>query len=216
MFDLFEDHTDHNTSDHTFADGAYFLSGFALDISELLFHDIKTISRAAPFIEMKTPGGRALSITTTSCGQYGWVSDQLGYRYSSINPHSNILWPKMPSSFYKLAIEASQTAGYNNFNPNSCLINRYQPGNKLSLHQDKDEGDFNQPIVSVSLGLPAVFQFGGLQRTDKINRLRLTHGDVVVWGGKSRLCFHGIEPIGYGDHPLLGSQRINLTFRCAQ
>ena len=216
MFDLFEDHIDNKTESHSFAEGAHFLSNFAQDISALLFKDIQKVINIAPFIGMKTPGGRDLSITTTSCGHYGWVSDQFGYRYSTINPSTRSPWPPMPKSFSNIAINAAHTAGYDYFSPNSCLINRYQPGDKLSLHQDKDEDDFKQPIVSVSLGLPAVFQFGGLERSDPVIRMRLTHGDVVVWGGKSRLCFHGVEPIRYGAHSLLGPQRINLTFRCPQ
>lgn len=156
-----------------------------------------------------------MSVAMTNCGPLGWVSDKSGYRYVPNDPVSGLVWPAMPASFLKLAISAAAEAGFKTFVPDACLINRYDPGTKLSLHQDKDEHDYEQPIVSVSLGLPAVFLFGGLKRADKTIRVKLTHGDVVVWGGPARLRYHGVMPLADGDHPLLGNHRINLTFRKA-
>lgn len=156
-----------------------------------------------------------MSVTTTSCGQYGWISDRYGYRYSRVDPLSGHSWPAMPEIFLQLATTAAAIAGFNRFVPDACLINCYLPGNKMGLHQDKNEHDFSQPIVSVSLGLSAVFQFGGLQRSDNTLRIPLAHGDSVVWGGVDRLRFHGVLALKPGKHELLGEQRINLTFRKA-
>jgi alkylated DNA repair protein (DNA oxidative demethylase) len=164
---------------------------------------------------MITPGGYRMSVAMTNCGPLGWVSDKTGYRYDVIDPVSGLKWPPMPESFLRLATAAASEAGFPGFAPDACLINRYEPGAKLSLHQDKDEQDFDQPIVSVSLGIPAVFLFGGLKRADKTMRISVTHGDVVVWGGPARLRYHGVMPLKESDHPLLGPQRINLTFRKA-
>ena len=152
----------------------------------------------------------------TNCGGVGWVTDRTGYRYDGSDPESGKPWPAMPGSFLQLAEQAADRAGFEPFSPDACLINRYQPGARMSLHQDKDENDFSAPIVSVSLGLPAIFLFGGLKRSDKPRRLRLEHGDVVVWGGPARLAFHGVAPLADGEHALLGRQRINLTFRRAR
>ncbi len=165
---------------------------------------------------MVTPGGHSMSVAMTNCGSAGWVTDRSGYRYDGVDPESRAPWPAMPASFRELAARAAAEAGFGGFVPDACLINRYQPGARMSLHQDKDEDDFSAPIVSVSLGLPAIFLFGGLQRTDKPRRFRLEHGDIVVWGGPSRLSFHGIAPLADGEHALLGRQRINLTFRKAR
>lgn len=164
---------------------------------------------------MVTPGGATMSVAMTHCGALGWVSDRHGYRYVARNPETGEPWPAMPEVFSALAQEAAAAVGFAAFRPDSCLINRYAPGTRLSLHQDKDERDLSQPIVSVSLGLPAVFLFGGFARTEHTQRLPLFHGDVVVWGGPSRLRFHGVLPVQDGDHPLLGACRINLTFRKA-
>jgi alkylated DNA repair protein (DNA oxidative demethylase) len=164
---------------------------------------------------MLTPGGRKMSVGMTSCGTVGWVSDREGYRYSAHDPVSGDPWPPMPDAFRDLATQAAERAGFAAFRPDACLINRYEPGTRLSLHQDKDEKDFDAPIVSVSLGLPATFLFGGAHRSDTTQRVRLVHGDVVVWGGPSRLRYHGVLPLEDGDHPLLGRTRINLTFRKA-
>jgi len=194
-------------------DGAVVLRGFALDVETVFLDDIHKIIAVAPLQKMFTPSGLPMSVATTSCGDAGWVSDKYGYRYSKRNRQSS--WPALPDSFLQIAQRAASDAGYENFLPDSCLINCYQVGAKMSLHQDKNEKDFTQPIVSVSLGLPATFLFGGMQRSDKTIRVPLVHGDVVVWGGPARLRFHGVLPIKAGVHPLLGEQRINLTFRKA-
>jgi alkylated DNA repair protein (DNA oxidative demethylase) len=194
---------------------AFVLRGFARAQSPTLISAIDAIVQAAPFRHMVTPGGFAMSVALTTCGSRGWVSDQHGYRYSTTDPMNGQAWPAMPDALRDLAQQAATVAGFSDFEPDACLINRYVPGSKMSLHQDKDERDLRQPIVSVSLGIPATFLFGGLQRKDPTVRVRLTHGDVVVWGGVDRLRFHGIVPLKDNTHPLLGAQRFNLTFRKA-
>jgi alkylated DNA repair protein (DNA oxidative demethylase) len=164
---------------------------------------------------METPGGFRMSVAMSNCGELGWVTDKSGYRYQAVDPNSAHPWPGMPTLFWQLATEAAAQAGFANFAPDACLINRYEPGARMSLHQDKDERDLTQPIVSISLGLPAIFQFGGLKRSDPVNRVTLTHGDVVAWGGADRLRYHGVLALKAGDHPLLGACRLNLTFRKA-
>jgi alkylated DNA repair protein (DNA oxidative demethylase) len=196
-------------------EGAFVLRGFALPHARELVADVDAIAAAAPFRQMITPGGLRMSVAMTSCGPLGWVTDRTGYRYSAVDPESGAPWPTMPPAFVALARGAAARAGYAAFQPDSCLINRYEPGVRLSLHQDRDERDYGQPIVSVSLGLPAVFQFGGLRRSDRTLRVPLAHGDVVVWGGPARLRFHGVAPLKEGVHPVLGRRRINLTFRRA-
>jgi alkylated DNA repair protein (DNA oxidative demethylase) len=198
------------------ADGAVLLRGLAKPVEAELIAALREIVAHAPFRHMVTPGGHSMSVAMTNCGSFGWVTDRTGYRYDANDPESAKPWPAMPPSFCELARQAALEAGFVSFAPDACLINRYEPGAKMSLHQDKDEKDFGAPIVSVSLGLPAVFLFGGLKRSDKPRRFRLEHGDVVVWGGPSRLYFHGIAPLADGEHPLLGRQRINLTFRKAR
>jgi alkylated DNA repair protein (DNA oxidative demethylase) len=191
------------------------LRGEALRLEQRLLVDLHRITAAAPFRHMITPGGFTMSVAMTSCGEVGWVTDRSGYRYDTHDPHSGKPWPEMPDAFLQLATEAAATAGYPAFRPDACLINRYTPGARLSLHQDKDEQDFAQPIVSVSLGLPAVFQFGGPRRSDPVRKYMLRHGDVVVWGGASRLHYHGVLALKDGVHPILGRVRVNLTFRKA-
>jgi alkylated DNA repair protein (DNA oxidative demethylase) len=195
--------------------GSVVLRGFALASVDLLLTDIQQITAAAPFRQMQTPGGFRMSVAMSNCGALGWVSDQSGYRYQALDPERGQPWPAMPPHFRQLAGEAAAAAGYADFDPDACLINRYVPGARMSLHQDRDERDLSQPIVSVSLGLPAVFQFGGLQRVDRNIRVPLTHGDVVVWGGPDRLRYHGVLALKDGQHPLLGACRLNLTFRRA-
>ena len=212
-FDLFNDSST-NMREEICAD-VILLRGFALASEKELLRDIYQVSSLAPPRKMFTPGGLPMSAATTSCGEAGWVSDSYGYRYSTSDAHSQQSWPAMPDSFFTLAQQAATTAGFKKFSPDSCLINRYAVGAKMSLHQDKDEKDFSQPIVSVSLGLPATFLIGGLSRTDKTIKVPLTHGDVIVWGASARLFFHGVLPIKAGNHALLGEQRINLTFRKA-
>jgi alkylated DNA repair protein (DNA oxidative demethylase) len=197
------------------APGAVLLRGYALSREAELLAAIEAVSAEAPFRHMVTPGGYAMSVAMTTCGAVGWVSDRGGYRYSPTDPASGMAWPPMPASFRALATGAAAEAGYADFQPDSCLINRYEPGTKLSLHQDQDEQDFSQPIVSVSLGLKATFLFGGPQRGDPAAKFALQHGDLAVWGGPSRLFFHGVATLKDGAHPLLGRKRINLTFRRA-
>lgn len=194
--------------------GAWLLRGFALEYEARILPLIDAIISEAPPQYLTTPGGRAMSVATTSCGRAGWVSDTYGYRYTR-QRKSNQAWPLMPAAFQQLAHSAASNAGFANFDPDSCLINTYVPGAKMTLHQDKNEQDFSQPIVSVSLGLPATFLFGGLARDDKARAIELIHGDVLVWGGPARLLFHGVLPIKRGRHPLVGDKRINLTFRKA-
>lgn len=189
------------------------LHGFARSTDAELLRALETVIARAPLRHMQTPGGYTMSVATTSCGALGWVSDRHGYRYATQDPGSGQPWPAMPDCFMELAQRAAAQAGFANFVPESCLINEYVPGAKLSLHQDKDEKDLSAPIVSVSLGLPAVFLFGTTLRKDRPQRYRLAHGDVVVWGGPSRLAYHGVLPLADGDHALLGRRRINLTFR---
>ena len=177
---------------------------------------IEQVTAAAPFRHMVVPGGRSMSVAMTSCGPLGWVTDRSGYRYVEDDPESGRPWPPMPEVFVKFAASAATQAGFPGFAPDACLLNRYEPGARLSLHQDKDEKDFDAPIVSVSLGLPAVFLWGGAERSERTKRMPLRHGDVVVWGGPARLTYHGVAPLADGEHPLLGRRRINLTFRKAR
>lgn len=191
------------------------LPGFALGDVEALLDALRPVLRAAPFRHMHTPGGLRMAVGLSNCGSLGWVSDQRGYRYSPIDPVSGKPWPALPQVLLALAARAASEAGFDGFVPDACLVNHYLPGTRLSLHQDRDEHDFGQPIVSVSLGLPAVFLFGGLQRADRTQRIALNHGDVLVWGGEDRLRFHGVLPIKPGVHERLGERRINLTLRKA-
>ena len=214
--DLFESVADASPSQETIAQGAVLLRGFARPVENELIAALRDIAQQAPFRHMVTPGGYAMSVAMTNCGGIGWVTDRAGYRYDASDPLTGKPWPAMPPSFRALAEQAADRAGYAGFSPDACLVNRYQPGAKMSLHQDKDEQDFGAPIVSVSLGLPAIFLFGGLKRSDKPRRFRLEHGDIVVWGGPTRLFFHGVAPLADGEHAMLGRQRINLTFRRAR
>jgi alkylated DNA repair protein (DNA oxidative demethylase) len=195
--------------------GAVLLRGFAVPSETALLTAVKEVAARAPFRHMVTPGGFRMSVAMTNCGTLGWVTDKTGYRYDVVDSESGRDWPRMPEAFLRLAHDASVCAGFGPFTPDACLINRYEPGTRLSLHQDRNERDFAQPIVSVSLGLPAVFLFGGCARSDKSQRVPLAHGDVIVWGGPDRLRFHGVLPIKEGHHPLTGACRINLTFRSA-
>ena len=197
------------------AEGAMLLRGFARPIQHDLLRAIEGIVAQSPFRHMSTPGGHQMSVAMTNCGSLGWVSDHTGYRYDAIDPASGKPWPEMPPVFRELAGQAAAQAGFAGFRPEACLVNRYEPGARLSLHQDRDEQNYDAPIVSVSLGLPATFLWGGVRRADRPARYRLVHGDVVVWGGPSRLIYHGVAPLADGEHALLGRQRINLTFRKA-
>lgn len=194
---------------------AFILPGFAAPWLDQLLPALHSLGHQAPFRQMSTKGGRRMSVQTTACGELGWVSGEHGYHYSPIDPQSGQPWPVMPACLRELAQRAAAEAGFLRFNPDSCLINRYLPGARMGLHQDRDEKDYRAPIVSVSLGMPATFLFGGFNRSDRSSRTLLTHGDVVVWGGVDRLRFHGVMPLTDMPHPQLGSQRINLTVRKA-
>ncbi len=211
--DLFEVPAD--TRRERLAPGAWLLHGFAYDRVRELLAAAKDIEQAAPFRHLVTPGGFRMSVAMTNCGRLGWMSDAHGYRYTADDPQTGRPWPPMPRVFLQLAETAAEAGGFSGFKPDACLLNRYEPGARLTLHQDKDERDFGAPIVSVSLGLPAVFLFGGPARKDRQRRLPLQHGDVVVWGGPARLYHHGVLALKDGQHEVLGRLRVNLTFRRA-
>ncbi|WP_297122058.1 DNA oxidative demethylase AlkB [uncultured Enterobacter sp.] len=212
MLDLF---ADAEPWQEPLAPGATILRRFALSRAAALFDAMASVAAISPFRHMVTPGGHTMSVAMTNCGTLGWATDARGYVYAETDPVTDKLWPPIPPLFAALCHDAAVEAGYPDFQPDACLINRYAVGAKLSLHQDKDEPDLRAPIVSVSLGLPAIFQFGGLRRNDPLQRLMLEHGDVVVWGRESRLFYHGIQPLKPGVHPLTGEFRYNLTFRQA-
>jgi DNA oxidative demethylase len=195
--------------------GATLLRGFALAQSPEVLGAIAEVARQAPFRHMATPGGFRMSVAMTNCGAVGWVTDRTGYRYDALDPETGLRWPAMPPVLAELATRAASRGGFADFHPDACLINRYEPGSRLSLHQDRNEQDLRAPVVSVSLGLQAVFLFGGARRDDETRAIPLAHGDVVVWGGVSRLWFHGVRQLKDGEHPVLGRQRINITFRQA-
>jgi alkylated DNA repair protein (DNA oxidative demethylase) len=199
----------------TLAQGATILRGFASADATALLKALEQVLAAAPFRHMVTPGGFRMSVAMSNCGRVGWVTDRTGYRYTPVDPTTGRPWPSMPVPFMRLATRAAAAGGFKGFEPDVCLINRYEPGAKLTLHQDKNERNFAAPIVSVSLGVPAVFLFGGTCRSDQPRRVRLENGDVVVWGGLSRLAFHGIAPLADDSHSLTGRCRVNLTFRRA-
>lgn len=213
--DLFDDTPTLYAAPEPIVPGAVLLRGFASEQADALIQAVQQVIAASPLRHLVTPGGRAMSVGMTNCGALGWTSSRTGYRYTRTDPLSGQAWPLMPACFANLAARAAAEAGFDGFAPDACLINRYEPGVRLSLHQDRDESDLDAPIVSVSLGLPAVFLFGGLKRSDRPARYQLAHGDVAVWGGVSRLAFHGVAPLADGEHPHLGRQRINLTFRRA-
>lgn len=194
---------------------AVLLRGFAEAVGVELVAAIGDITDVSPFRHLVTPGGWEMSVAMTNCGRVGWVSDRSGYRYDAVDPVTGRRWPTMPGVFSDIAARAAAAAGFDEFRSDACLINRYVPGARLSLHQDRHERDYGQPIVSVSLGLPAVFLWGGQTRADRARRVPLEHGDVVVWGGPDRLTFHGVNPLAEGEHPLTGSCRFNITFRRA-
>ena len=213
--DLFEASFQAETGSQPIVPGAVLLHGFASAHAEALMTCVDQITAQAPLRHLQTPGGRAMSVAMSNCGSWGWTSDRHGYRYVQQDPLSGNNWPALPAAWLELAVQAAAAAGYPGFVPDACLINQYLPGTKMSLHQDRDEKDFAQPIVSVSLGLPVTFLFGGPNRSDKPQRLRLAHGDVVVWGGPALLAFHGVMPMADSEHPPLGRKRVNLTFRRA-
>ena len=210
MLDLFE-----SQERVVLGEQAVLMRGRALPVDTALLAAIDAIAARAPFRRMVTPGGFEMSVAMTNCGNVGWVTDRTGYRYAPCDPATGQPWPPLPDTFAALAQDAAAEAGFADFVPDACLVNRYEPGARLSLHQDKDERDYRHPVVSVSLGLPATFQFGGMKRGDRPRKVLLAHGDIVVWGGPSRLVFHGVLALKDGDHPLAGRRRFNLTFRKA-
>jgi alkylated DNA repair protein (DNA oxidative demethylase) len=213
MSDLFDPIVPLTLPREVMAEGALLLRGAALPFEADILTAIQAITAMSPFRHMVTPGGFVMSVAMTNCGAAGWVTDRSGYRYDALDPESGQPWPPMPASFLDLAVASAKEAGYSDFVPDACLINRYEPGARLSLHQDKNERNFANPIVSVSLGLPATFQFGGQKRNDPVRKFALRHGDVAVWGGPSRLCYHGVPELKEGDHEIVGRMRLNLTFR---
>jgi alkylated DNA repair protein (DNA oxidative demethylase) len=215
MRDLFDTIPDDCAARENIADGAVLLRGHALPFEAELLVALQAITVQSPFRHMTTPGGFVMSVAMTNCGAAGWVTDRSGYRYDAIDPQTGQPWPPLPDCFRALAVSAATAAGYPRFVPDACLINRYEPGARLSLHQDQNERDLGAPIVSVSLGLPATFQFGGLKRNDPVRKFGLRHGDVAIWGGPSRLFYHGVTELRDGEHDKLGRMRINLTFRRA-
>jgi alkylated DNA repair protein (DNA oxidative demethylase) len=194
-------------------EGAVLLRSFAVAEEHLLLEEVARVAQRAAFRHLITPGGHTMSVAMTNCGRVGWVSDRTGYRYDRIDPETGDPWPAMPAAFFDIAARAAAEAGFAHYDPDACLINRYVPGAKLSLHQDRDEKDAWAPIVSVSLGRSAVFLWGGKRRSDPVRRLHLESGDIVVWGGPARFAYHGVAPLNDGLHPLTGTARINLTFR---
>lgn len=214
-FSLFDDDALGGPSTEQLGPASFVLRAFAREQAAELLGELKHIAAASPFRNMQTPGGHTMSVAMTSCGEWGWVSDARGYRYSPLDPLSGKPWPAMPGRLLTLAQKSAAEAGFADFQPDACLINQYLPGARMSLHQDRNEQNLNAPIVSVSLGIPATFLFGGMKRSDPTARVHLRHGDVVVWGGEDRLRFHGILPLKHNDHRLVGPRRINLTFRCA-
>jgi alkylated DNA repair protein (DNA oxidative demethylase) len=213
--DLFDSLTDTRQRTEPLAEGASILRSFATADAPTLMGSLQDIVAVAPFRHMTTPGGFRMSVAMTNCGATGWVTDPTGYRYDRTDPLSGHTWPPLPQPFMRLATTAAAAAGFPGFEPDCCLINRYDPGARLSLHQDRNERDDAAPIVSVSLGLPAVFLFGGAKRKERPRRVLLESGDVVVWGGPARMAFHGVAALAEGSHPLTGPHRINLTFRQA-
>jgi DNA oxidative demethylase len=213
--EVFSDLLEVQSQTVSLAPGAVLLQRFALVKARSLLAEVQKISARAPFRHLITPGGFRMSVAMTNCGAVGWVSDRSGYRYDGTDPDTGQSWPPMPTLFLSVATTAAEVAGFSGYAPDVCLINRYVPGARLSLHQDRNELDDEAPIVSVSLGLSAIFLFGGLKRSDRTVRVPLEHGDVVVWGGPARMRFHGVLPLADGLHAETGVQRINLTFRTA-
>jgi alkylated DNA repair protein (DNA oxidative demethylase) len=189
--------------------GAVLMRGLALAEDREFLAAVDGIAAAAPLHQAYTPAGQRMSIMVTDCGD----SRAFANRWTANNPGSPRHWPPMPEVLREFAVYAASRAGFPRFRPDACHINRYQAGNKLGLHQDRHECDLTQPIVSVSFGLQCTFLFGGFERTSPARHILLEHGDVFVWGGPSRMRFHGVQPLKPGSHLLTGPYRINLTFR---
>ena len=208
MTDLFSQTT---TETQEILSDMYILRSFTSLAS--LIDEVKSVVQRAPLRYMQTPGGKKLNISMTNCGEYGWISESSGYRYTKHDPTSGQKWPNMPESFQLLAMQAARKCDFNGFKPNACLINHYKLGRNLTAHQDKNEPDLSQPIVSVSLGMSARFQIYGDSRNNKPLEIELYDGDVMVWGRSARLIYHGVKTNHSIPHPILGTHRINLTFR---
>jgi alkylated DNA repair protein (DNA oxidative demethylase) len=214
--DLFADALPTERRNESLGPGAMVLRAFAWDEGARLVELIHALASVSPFRHLITPGGHTMSVAMTNCGSVGWVSDRRGYRYDAIDPQTGQPWPPMPPLFLRLAAEAAAEAGFRDFVPDACLVNRYDTGSRLTMHQDRNEKRDSEPIVSVSLGVPALFQFGGQGKGVKPLTIPLVHGDVVVWGGPSRMNYHGVMPLKASHHPLTGMLRLNLTFRTAR
>lgn len=214
-FNLFDDADLHAPAHASMGTQACVLRRFAAPFMPLLLPALHDVLQAAPLRHLVTPGGHTMSVASTNCGTLGWMTDRRGYRYVAHDPVSGAPWPAMPTVFLALAHDAAARAGFPDFVPDACLVNRYGVGARMSLHQDKDEADRQAPIVSVSLGMPAIFLFGGMQRAAPTMRYPLLDGDVAVWGGVDRFRFHGVTPLKHQPHPVWGDYRINLTFRRA-
>lgn len=212
--DLFDIHSVDDAWAEQLDEGTWHLHGHVVEEAVILLKDVGKVAENSPFRHLVTPGGKRMSVAMTNCGTYGWVSDRSGYRYQNTDPITGRHWPSMPPLFTRIARRAAEQAGYQGFTPDVGLINEYRPGTRLTPHQDRDERDRTSPIVSISLGIPAVFLWGGLRRGGSNRRVPLRHGDVVVWGGPDRLRFHGIGTLKENQHPLTGNRRINITFRC--
>ena len=181
------------------------------DAQESMVSALREVVLAAPlFIPLMPRTGRPFSVRMTNMGSLGWVSDRNGYRYQAMHPDTGAAWPTMPEIVLDVWRKVANYAAL----PEACLVNFYQGGAKMGLHQDKDEEDFTAPVVSISLGDTALFRFGGTERGGKTSTVKLASGDVLVMGGKSRLCFHGIDRVYSGTSTLLKEGgRINLTLR---
>ena len=215
MQDLFESKSDSRAGVERLGEQAFVLHGFALEYVPELLPAISRVQADAPFRHMVTRGGYTMSVALTNCGRLGWTTDRRGYRYTQDDPLTGKPWPAMPEVMERLAKAAAQEAGFENFEPDACLMNRYEPGSRLTLHQDRNEVDYTAPIVSVSLGVPATFLWGGAERSDPTRKVPLVHGDVAVWGGADRMRFHGVADMREAVHPIFGNHRINFTFRKA-
>ena len=215
MSDLFAELAHGHSERLELAPQAVLLRGEVSAEASELVAAIGEIAKVSPFRNMSVRGGFRMSVAMTNCGHLGWTSDETGYRYTSIDPETGKPWPPMPPVFADVAARCASLAGFDGFEPDACLVNRYQPDARMTLHQDKNEVDMSKPIVSVSLGLPATFLFGGMSRKERPRRIRIENGDVVVWGGVARLAYHGVAALADGNHPLTGRFRYNLTFRKA-
>ena len=215
MQDLFQENDDARADVEQLGEQAFVLRGFALEYVPELLPAISSVQAAAPFRHMVTRGGYTMSVALTNCGHLGWTTDRRGYRYTHEDPLTGKPWPALPGVMERLAKSAATEAGFENFQPDACLVNRYEPGSRLTLHQDRNEIDYSAPIVSVSLGVPATFLWGGAERSDPTRKVRLVHGDVVVWGGVDRMRYHGVADMKEAVHPIFGDHRINFTFRKA-